>query len=158
MGNEAIPGTSPWHEAPEVPEAPDAPASSQYVELPESGWGALVAWNAGPNRLVRCRDSIDRHTTTETVVSNAEQYRSELPRTAEDQAGIDDDINEYLHAASIPGRPSGYRWFLVLPPDCTEDQFWDHVHRDLSEHSDATHPSAITAHVRSSLAEIYREA
>ncbi|MDI6106002.1 DUF5956 family protein [Actinoplanes sp. NEAU-A12] len=72
--------------------------------------------------------------------------------------GFAEDINEYLHAAGVPHRPSGYRWFLILPHDCTGTQFWDRVHRHLSEHSDATHPSVLITHVRNALAEIYRAA
>ncbi|WP_428966037.1 DUF5956 family protein [Micromonospora fluostatini] len=68
--------------------SPNAP-TGEYLELPESGWGALVGWTAGPARLVRCPDRPDRHTTVITTSSPAGDDHQARPRTAAEQGDLD---------------------------------------------------------------------
>ncbi|WP_434739377.1 DUF5956 family protein [Micromonospora sp. SH-82] len=144
-----------WDDVELSPEAPIEPAG-EYLELPESGWGALIGWTAGLARLVRCPDRPDRHITVVTTSGPAGDDHQARPRAAAEQTEIDADINAYLQDAGIPARLSGYRWFLRLPAGHGEDRFWSDVHESLNrEHATTTHPADIARHVRKILHEIY---
>jgi hypothetical protein len=91
----------------------------RYIELPENGWGALLAWSAGPGHVVRCLDRLEKPPVVTTVTGrNGTVSRSEAPRTDADQAEVDQAIDEYLADAEVPSQPHGWRWFLALPPQC----------------------------------------
>ncbi|MGP3979361.1 DUF5956 family protein [Streptomyces sp. 8N114] len=91
----------------------------QYIELTENGWGALLAWCAGPAHVVRCPDHTEKPPVVTTVTGpGGTVTRSESPRTAADQAEIDDEIDGYLADADVPPQPRGWRWFLALPSQC----------------------------------------
>ncbi|WP_428962974.1 DUF5956 family protein [Micromonospora fluostatini] len=144
-----------WDDVALSPTAPTGPAG-EYLELPESGWGALVGWTVGPARLVRCPDRPEDHTTVITTISPAGDDHQARPRTAAEQTDLDADINTYLHDAGLPARPPGYRWFLRLPAGHDEDRFWNAVHESLNrEQPTATHPADIARQVRTILQEIY---
>jgi hypothetical protein len=127
------------------------------IELPESGWGALVGWLAGPAHLARRHDRIDQHATVVTIVDAAGERRSTHARTAAEQDEIDADIDGYLRDAGIPARPSGYRWFLRLPPGLREDQFWSGLNTALGESRPSpSHPRDTANAVREHLFQAYR--
>jgi hypothetical protein len=114
-----------WAEVPELAVAamstevsetvPARVAGHAVVELPESGWGALLGWAAGPTRLYRVRDDPARHTTVTTCHRDGTTTATTAPRTVHDQHEIDRDIDDYLTAAGAAPRPPGYRWFVRLP-------------------------------------------
>ena len=119
-------GNHRWSDVVELPAA-DVPdrvtesvpgdlAGGRYVELPESGWGALIGWAAGPVNLLRTADRLDRHITVTTSRYGAEVTVTSSARTPAEQTAVDDDINEYLDAAGVPPRESGQRWLIRLPP------------------------------------------
>ena len=158
MSDQVEKGAGNWDDVQVSPEAP-LTAAGDRVELPESGWGALVGWTAGLDRMVRCLDRLDRHMTVVTTTSPAGDDRQTRPRTAAEQADLDADINTYLRDAGIPARPSGYRWFLRLPPGYGEGRFWNELHESLNrEPTAATHPADIAYQVRKILQDIYRAA
>lgn len=141
-------GHGRWAEVPELAAAalstevsetvPARVAGHDVVELPESGWGALLGWAAGPTRLYRVRDDPTRHTTVTTCHRAGTTTVTTAPRTVNDQHGIDRDIDDYLTAAGAAPRPPGYRWFVRLPADHADgDAFFAAVDA-------ATPPSART--------------
>jgi hypothetical protein len=139
-----------WDDVATVP----GPGPAGHVELPENGWGALVGWAAGVERLVRCPDRLDRHATRITTTSGTGTGTYERTRTAAEQAEVDADINEYLAQAGAPPRPSGYRWFLHVPAGTTN------LERILNNALDAAepppvHPRDIARHLRSALRALY---
>lgn len=93
---------------------------TRCIELPENGWGALLAWAAGPQHVTRLSDSGEKPpVVTSTSHADGTTTRKTSPRTVADQAEIDEAIDEYLSEAALPPRPRGWRWFLALPPQHT---------------------------------------
>ncbi|MEU5949573.1 DUF5956 family protein [Micromonospora sp. NPDC049460] len=155
MSGHAEASAESWDDVELSPEVPIVPASN-WLELPQSGWGALVGWVAGLTRLVRCPDRPDQHVTTITTSSPTGTHYQVRPRSAAEQADLDADIDAYLRDAGIPARPSGYRWFLRLPAGYGENRFWNDVHESLNrEHVAATHPADVARYVRKILHKIY---
>jgi uncharacterized protein DUF5956 len=144
---------NPWDQVPVVTEGEVA----GWIELGESGWDALIGWVAGPDRLRRVHDDINRY-TVQVSCESAEGgiTRWTEPRTAEDHAGIDADINSYLADAGASPRPSGFRWFLLPPPNLAEHEltaaFIDGVDRLATK---ATLPADMVEPFRRIVAEIY---
>lgn len=88
----------------------------RYWECGHSGWHMLIAWLAGQHTLARYpedRPQYWRHTNNygRPGVVSKELETAELKEIA------NDSVNDYLIDAGLPKRPSGYRWFQVLPPN-----------------------------------------
>lgn len=99
--------TKSWGEFPTV----DADAAGP-AEFPESGWGALLCWIAGPENVERIpRPHGDGGVTRVEVVTGGASARSERATTADERDLIDNSIDEYLADAGVPPRPRGYRWY-----------------------------------------------
>lgn len=99
--------TTHWGDFPTVDAHSDTPA-----EFPESGWGALLCWIAGPEnveRVIRLRDDVG--VTRVEVVTGGVSDRSERATTADERDLVDAYIDEYLADAGVPPRPRGYRWY-----------------------------------------------
>lgn len=128
-------------------------AGSGYVELPESGYGALLAWAAGLRRVRRAADRLN-HQTRVTVVTGGDTTTYTRAHSTDEQDDVDNDIDSYLRDAGIPPRPPGYRWFVELPQGVTPDDLWEIVNTDLAA-SNATHPADVLAQVRTTLARLY---
>lgn len=66
---------------------------------------------------MRNPDNVEHHcSVTEHTASGVTQHRR--PVTEDEQRGIEDDQNSYLHDVGLPAnRPYGYRWFQVVPED-----------------------------------------
>jgi hypothetical protein len=114
-----------WQEVPTVDSSSegkggaDEPgvAGSGYLELPDNGWGMLVAYVAGPRRTRRVADRLQDHRTVLLDSGRSGPAETvERERTDEDQDLIEEMTNEYLDRAGVPSRPRGYKWFLALPP------------------------------------------
>lgn len=104
---------SSWDEVDQLDSAPIS--QSNVIELPDSGWGALIAWLTPRDRIARCSDDRD-HETRVRVVSGAGRSQFYERRSRAEQDALDHDVDAYLADASVPPRPRGYRWFLRLPP------------------------------------------
>ena len=124
------------------------------IELPETGWGAHIAWVAGPAWVnpdpsrpvprVRRTDERDGETTT-----------TWHDRTTEEQAGVDDDIADHLADAGIPAPPRGVRWSLRRPAGLGADEFWSRLNAALAERCPrARHPREVHACLVPILAEL----
>ncbi|MFF3855700.1 DUF5956 family protein [Micromonospora sp. NPDC002575] len=141
-----------WHDA---PLSPAPPAGDDYIELPESGWGALVGWCAGPARLIRVPDRVEAHTTRVVCISPAGKEQYSRPRTREEQDEIDVDIDVYLRECGVPGRPAGYRWFLRLPSGYKGDRLWAEVGE--AQTSSAIHPADVAPRMAEIVARVYAD-
>ncbi|KXK58089.1 hypothetical protein AWW66_31880 [Micromonospora rosaria] len=108
---------STWDDVP----VRDDPPGSGYHELTDNGLGALIGWLSGAGRLVRCPDRLP-YMTIEACTGPGGETRQTRPRTPDDQRVIDDSVNDYLHDAGVPARPTGYRWFLRLPMGISGEQ------------------------------------
>lgn len=101
------------------------PRPEGWVEIPANGWGALVAWAAGP--MNTCREPAtagERHTEILTMANGAAVHQPSVLSDANLES-LEDDIDAYLAAASVPPLPRGYAWFIRRPRKCRTDVvFW----------------------------------
>ena len=128
-------------------------SQTYYAVLPESGWGALVGWLAGSERLVGCRDDLADHQVVVTEDRDGTSTTSVQPRLVADQAIIDDDINSYLLDAGAEARPAGLRWFALLPENELAARLWDMTNQAAA--AAPPHPSALLQPVRAALQDFY---
>lgn len=97
-----------------------------WIELSENGWGAIAAWFAGPENVVR--EPMGKRTdlikvTCETAGGATSSWTDTI--TEADVQDIEDGIDEYLLDSGLPARPHGYRWFMRLPAVVNDEQdFW----------------------------------
>lgn len=126
---------------------------TRYAVLPESGWGALVGWLAGSERLVGCQDDLADHHVVVTEDWDGTSTTSVQPRLEADQAIIDDDINSYLLDAGAEARPAGLRWSALLPEDEPAGRLWEITNQAAA--AAPPHPSALLQPVRAALQDFY---
>ena len=127
-----------------VVEHPPTDLTDSATEAPETGYGALVVWCAGPAHTVRVpqRDLAAHHVVIETSDAAGAITRNERPRNQADQDEIDADLNDYLSDAGIAPRPAGYRWFITVPPTIDPpERLWQDLNKVLATlPATATHP------------------
>jgi hypothetical protein len=111
-----------------------------WTEATANGWGALIAWVAGPANTCRVPAAArDRHTEV-LVMTGGAVVRQPSMLSDEDLASIDDDIDLYLAAAGVPPLPRGYAWFIRRPAQCdTDAAFWSAINQGVQE----TAPDAV---------------
>lgn len=130
-----------------------------YDRVPDTGWGMLVAWLAGPDRLVRLVNN-EQHAVTVTVVQGTTTTTATEPRTQSDQDTIDDGIDEYLSDAQVPTPPRGYRWYQRVPRGCDSlNDAYAHINVHLRESdpdNNAVRPAALAPLVADAVADLYR--
>ncbi|GGU57254.1 DUF5956 family protein [Lentzea flava] len=73
----------------------------RLLALPDNGYQLLLAWVAGPRRVVRTPAPMHP-----------------------DQDVIDTFVNSYLVEAGVPPRPRGFAWYLDLPVGTTPSDVW----------------------------------
>jgi hypothetical protein len=105
-----------------------------WTEATANGWGALIAWVAGPANTRRAPAAVrDRHTEV-LVMTDGAVVRQPSMLSDEDLASIDDDIDSYLAAAGVPPLPRGYTWFIRRPAQCdTDAAFWAAINQGVQE-------------------------
>jgi hypothetical protein len=109
-----------WDDVPVIEES-DVSAE-ELIELPDNGWGQLVGWVAGVERLRRVVDRREHITTLFYPMRGVTERR---PRSASEQAEIEEDVNSYLAEAGVPPRPPGYVWYVRKPAAvASADEFW----------------------------------
>lgn len=113
-------------------ESLDEPAG--WAEVSENGWGAMLAWAAGPENTCRQPATDDGRTTRTTVERPGRPpEHSTEPFTEADRDQIEEGINTYLEAAGVPPRPPGYTWYIrVWPPSLTATEFLAQVNTDVN--------------------------
>ncbi|PQZ93663.1 hypothetical protein CQ018_08350 [Arthrobacter sp. MYb227] len=97
-----------------------------WIELSENGRGAIAAWYAGSNRVVRAPMGVrtDQVQVTCEYPDGSSKSWSETFTPAEVEE-IEKDIDSYLHDSRLRSRPHGYRWFMRLPPKVKDErEFW----------------------------------
>ncbi|NKY99956.1 DUF5956 family protein [Nocardiopsis alborubida] len=112
-----------WSEYPVLPRPPHEADTGEhpelrgrrFVEVPETGWHALVAWAVGPEHAVRCPEPRTPSPVHVTCESGGRRVRRWEERTRTDRAGVDSGIDDFLAEAGVPHQPCGYRWFAELP-------------------------------------------
>jgi hypothetical protein len=97
-----------------------------WIEATENGWGAVAAWFAGVENLVRQPRSYEGRTIQVTCVDrDGTERKSSEPFTAADIESIDNDIDSYLTDAGVPLQPHGFTWFIRSPSEIHGDHgFW----------------------------------
>ncbi|MHA7209573.1 DUF5956 family protein [Arthrobacter sp. MDT1-65] len=99
-----------------------------------NGWGALVAWVAGPANTARQSVAVrDRHTEVLVMTDGTFLHQPSM-LSDDDLDSIDDDIDAHLAAAGVRPLPRGYIWFIRRPADCPyDDSFWAAINRGVTE-------------------------
>jgi hypothetical protein len=120
-------------------------APDDWETLPENGWAAVIAAAAGAARLGRRPADRTEHQTKVTMQVGRRVRRWTEPRSMSDQDDIDEATNEYLAAAGLPVRPSGYDWFIRKPDGLSRAvTFYDAVSTRINE-SAAVSPAEVFA-------------
>jgi hypothetical protein len=137
---------------------PDGAQLEGWTEATANGWGALIAWVAGPANT-RCTPAAvrDRHTEV-LVMTDGTVVRQPSMLSDDDLASIDDDIDSYLAAASIPPLPRGYTWYIRRPARCpTDAAFWSAINHGVQETApdDAVEPLELRLVVDGVLRTLY---
>jgi hypothetical protein len=73
----------------------------RLLPLPDNGYQLLLAWVAGPRRVVRTPAPVHP-----------------------DQEIVDAFVNSYLVEAGAPPRPAGFSWYLDLPAGVEPADVW----------------------------------
>ncbi|MEV6242784.1 DUF5956 family protein [Lentzea sp. NPDC051838] len=76
-------------------------AERRMLALPDNGYQLLLAWAAGPRRVVRTPAPVHP-----------------------DQDIIDTFVNSYLVDAGAPPRPRGFAWYVDLPEGVAPPDLW----------------------------------
>jgi hypothetical protein len=76
----------------------------RLLALPDNGYQLLLAWVAGPRRVVRTPAPMHP-----------------------DQDVVDTFVNSYLVEAGAPPRPRGFAWYLDLPAGVAPADVWGAV-------------------------------
>ncbi|MBC8093865.1 MAG: hypothetical protein H7Y15_18395 [Pseudonocardia sp.] len=127
----------------------------RYVELDESGWGALIAWLAGPDHVLRVPGGQVHEREVIVTTTSGGGSRTEVePFGQEDATTVAGFIDDYLEAAdAVEPRPFGDRWFLEIPGNRTPQDLRSHLNRAV-EHRDP-HPAANVVPLREALARLF---
>ncbi|MET8063867.1 DUF5956 family protein [Micromonospora sp. NPDC005313] len=133
----------------------DTPAG-RYWELSESGWDAMLGYLASPATLARYGET-RQHQVEVTVSDGSGERTLFVPRTADDQAIIDEAANSYLRDVGLPERPTGYRWFQRLPNDLTVKDIDEAVYEAIKHLPLDHHPAEAVPTIRAALEELHRE-
>ncbi len=96
------------------------------IELAETDWEALVAAVAENSRVLRS----PRQPTGDGRFALMGHFEGAAQRSVVDEAQlktIEDEIDEFLNALGIPGRPSGFRWFLISDVPLSREEFFSRL-------------------------------
>ncbi|MEH0975113.1 DUF5956 family protein [Micromonospora sp. CPCC 205546] len=128
--------------------------NGRYWELSESGWDAMLGYLAAPATLARCRETRQHHVEV-TVSDSTGEHTFHPPRTANDQAIIDEAANSYLRDVGLPERPTGHRWFQRLPNGLTVRDIDEAVYAAIMHLHPGHHPAEAVPAIRTALARLY---
>jgi hypothetical protein len=140
-------------------EIQEAEPSASWVELPENGWGALMGWAAGRENLRRHPSSDADKVVTGYTEQAGVRHHFEVPFTAADRQGVDDDIDSYLRDADVPPRPRGYVWLIRVPDGhASHEAFLADVDAAILRAADAvTHPKRLRPIFATVLRDFYAQ-
>ncbi|KJK37720.1 hypothetical protein UK23_41555 [Lentzea aerocolonigenes] len=106
----------------------------RLLALPDNGYQLLLAWVAGPRRVVRTPAPIHA-----------------------DQDIVDTFVNSYLVDAGAPPRPRGFAWYVDLPDGVTPAEVWRAVD-DGGEHGASVDLRRVRQAMERGLAALYDRA
>ncbi|WP_394163471.1 DUF5956 family protein [Galactobacter valiniphilus] len=123
----------------EVPKLPE-----DWSTVPENGWGLLVAASliaeGHSDRVARTRH-------LEPRIGEIEDAAGKRPftLTAEDEASIAEDINQYLQDAGAPEVPDvvTYDWLIRPPSHLSASAFWSGATAQFFDPAVGNHPSTL---------------
>lgn len=127
----------------------------RFWELDESGWGALIAWLAGPARVVRASgEPLSERSVIITTTSGNQSWTHVGSFSKEDAVTVAGFIDGYLEEAdAIEPRPFGDRWFLEIPEGHTPQSLRS-LFDTVVAHTDP-HPAATVVPLRAALSQIF---
>lgn len=108
--------------------------SRRMLALPDNGYQLLLAWVAGPRRVVRTPAPMHP-----------------------DQDIIDMFANSYLAEAGVPPRPHGFAWYVDLPVGVTPSDVWRAVDAG-GEHGSPVDLRQVREAMERGVAELYDQA
>ncbi|MHA7146537.1 DUF5956 family protein [Arthrobacter sp. TmT3-37] len=128
-----------------------------WTEATANGWGALIAWVAGPANTCRAPAAVRHRHTEVLVMTDGIVVRQPSLLSDDDLASIDDDIDTYLAAAGVPPLPRCYAWFIRRPAQCdTDAAFWSAINQGVQEAApDAVEPLELRLVVDGVLRALY---
>lgn len=131
---------------------------SGWELLPENGWFALLGWAAGTANLRRAPGSDAGRTVRVTLIEHGVERNFLEPFGPEDRRDVDGSVNGYLADAGVPARPTGFDWYLRIPPAWTPgagfaDELSGRVNRRLP--LAAPRPDQILESMRSVVGGVY---
>lgn len=108
-------------------------ADRRMLALPDNGFQLLLAWVAGPRRVVRTPAPVHP-----------------------DQEIIDAFVNSYLVDSGVPPRPRGFAWYLDLPSEVEPADVWRAVNsRTVAVHGEAVDLRRVRAAMASVIVDLY---
>jgi hypothetical protein len=138
---------------------PEGGPGEGWAELDENGWGALIGWAAGPEKLRQgpaVDDSARKVTLTRTdkngtVIETIEAF------TAHDRQIVDGEVNSYLADAGVEKRPGGFRWFVRLPSQFSS---WEELRAAITgavytSEPQVVHPAEIAPIMKQAMQRLY---
>lgn len=117
-----------WDEFDIVGESAD---DAGWTSLPPNGWGALVAFIAGPGRARGVRRT-PRPVKVVTGRPGAEVTQTRPP-TDDELDHVREAVTGYLSMSGIPEPPAGVEWQICLPDDTNERSLDRGVNRAMRE-------------------------
>ncbi|GEN81208.1 DUF5956 family protein [Actinotalea fermentans] len=105
-----------WHEVLMT----TASTGGHWVRVPDNGWGALIAYLAGPGRV----RTVARRYNDVRVVTVHDGVRTEHSEeiTPEDVRGIERDIASYVAERAAPAPPPGVSFEILIPDELSFDE------------------------------------
>lgn len=107
-----------WNAIRSTPGRPGA----NWSPLPENGWGAVIAYVAGPGRARPHDAPLTERTVEVTTVVDGASKSLTLPMTPEDVAVIAEFVDTHLEEVGIPPAPVTW-WEIDLPDGMTYETF-----------------------------------
>lgn len=121
-------------------EVPDGAHSSEWAEVPETGWGMLAAWAAGTENICKLpADDTGREVRVTIETGGVTETRME-PFTVNDRRTIDESVEDYLRDAGVPPPPRGYVWLMRIPPGVPSEEA---LSREINRGITAAAPGAV---------------
>lgn len=104
------------------------PTGGEAIALPRTGWGALIAFLAGPAAV----HAVSQH-PAEGRWSRADGQSGRRPVAAAELEEAEELLIADLSYAGVPPPPRGVEWRLMLPPGVSQEQFGERVNLTMDD-------------------------
>lgn len=126
-----------WYEIPYCDQVPVVPGgAASWCQAAEAGIDLSALWLLRATAVAST--PIEPVPMTRLIVTDADgtELHSQHPRTPEEQAELDGDVNEFLAELGLPPRPGNRSWWLQIPagldPEQVRRYWWSHVYATAS--------------------------